>query len=613
MATSLWALHFLCLSWVGKVVTQTSGSDFSARWDSASSRNAAESVTPTAVSGATEFDYTASTASFLHSTTESVSIATATPHVTSAAATTQPRIIPTDTTATPAGNGPDCPCDVTSRFCDIGCCCDVIDCNIADLSSVFTGCETEQRYGVCVESWLMFRGNVDPALITVNESVFCVRPQGDPTEQQVLPVLPVLPYLPKVQDSYSFSAQALQSSSPADRGFYMVDDVILSYYSGLSVIGVLRQPSRGTSTSLCVERNPARFLRSGSLSCSRLLTRQSCLSDPGFSARSYFSELSLLKAPVPQNVSIPGFTITVLPLAEWPEPHLENGSCFNVVSKVEYTVRYTSGGLVTKVTVNVTLTDSDVDVQLLQQHAVRYQLATPSPTPASTPAVGLKLGAPVTGRFNNKIEPLTVQGVPQGGDCLNTPHARVPLLFGQNYITGCTFRAIPKNCSELQSQLSGVLQGVSTPDVVAMSAGSRPEWTRVITQDCISVPTEGLCQSGCVVPVSLSIQILWAKRGRLSLPQNYILGAKFLFSCRNVKCPLIAPVAVTTEVTFSEATVYPAPPRGQPQPHWKFPFGFFSRGADERDSGPVLNCCACSKALWGSTAWLLGFILSVIV
>ncbi|KPP56930.1 Tectonic-3-like, partial [Scleropages formosus] len=576
----------------------------------------------------------------------------------------------------------DCPCDVTSRFCDIGCCCDVIDCNIADLSSVFTGCETEQRYGVCVESWLMFRGNVDPALITVNESVFCVRPQGnsaslrrspalsflgslmerflpmhisraqtpsrsstllaagDPTEQQVLPVLPVLPYLPKVQDSYSFSAQALQSSSPADRGFYMVilclrltgstfvDDVILSYYSGLSVIGVLRQPSRGTSTSLCVERNPARFLRSGSLSCSRLLTRQSCLSDPGFSARSYFSELSLLK-------------ITVLPLAEWPEPHLENGSCFNVVSKssaeelrtlyaspqVEYTVRYTSGGLVTKVTVNVTLTDSDVDVQLLQQHAVRYQvrvllpLATPSPTPASTPAVGLKLGAPVTGRFNNKIEPvsfaemlkLTVQGVPQGGDCLNTPHARVPLLFGQNYITGCTFRAIPKNCSELQSQLYGVLQGVSTPDVVAMSAGSRPEWTRVITQDCISVPTEGLCQSGCVVPVSLSIQILWAKRGRLSLPQNYILGAKFLFSCRNVKCPLIAPVAVTTEVTFSEATVYPAPPRGQPQPHWKFPFGFFSRGADERDSGPVLNCCACSKALWGSTAWLLGFILSVIV
>lgn len=34
------------------------------------------------------------------------------------------------------------------------------------------------RSGVCVEKWLMFRANVDPALITVTDSLICINNEG---------------------------------------------------------------------------------------------------------------------------------------------------------------------------------------------------------------------------------------------------------------------------------------------------------------------------------------------------------------------------------------------------------------------------------------------------
>ncbi|GAA6067738.1 tectonic-3-like, partial [Tachysurus ichikawai] len=70
---------------------------------------------------------------------------------------------------------PGCTCNITPDFCDIGCCCDVIDCGIGNLSSVFNNCRQETRPGVCIESWLMFRANVDPQLVTDTGSLFCVR------------------------------------------------------------------------------------------------------------------------------------------------------------------------------------------------------------------------------------------------------------------------------------------------------------------------------------------------------------------------------------------------------------------------------------------------------
>lgn len=142
------------------------------------------------------------------------------------------------------------------------------------------------------------------------------------------------------------------------------------------------------------------------------------------------------------------------------------------------------------------------------------------------------------------------------------------------------------------------------------------------------------CESGCVLPTSLSIQVLWARRGLLDLPQNYILGAKYSFRCEKHKvgkaidsvrdsvqmiqprantpnplllrlflslccqCSSAPSVTVTTEVTFVDTTVYPDAPRGAPQPQWKFPFGFFTRGAAELDGHTVLSSGGSAKVTW---------------
>ncbi|XP_074520163.1 tectonic-3-like [Halichoeres trimaculatus] len=470
-----------------------------------------------------------------------------------------------------------CLCDLTPDFCDIGCCCDMVDCSIANLSTVFTACPQTAISGVCIEKWLMFRANVDSSLVTVTDSLFCVRPQ-DETPQS----LPALPQLPAVEDSYHFSLPAPLSSSYS-RDFYRADDVIQTYFNNSSMRGLLRQPSPGAAADFCVNRNPAKFLRSVSLSCSRMLTTESCSTDPTLNAKSYLSDLSLIKIPVIESAQVSDLLVPITPLAEWPAPSYQNNSCVNVVKKVEFVIGYTGRGELTAATVNVTLTEVDPDQILLQTHSVHFKLMATSPRPAAVaPALGLPIGSPVVGDFNEEVKPLTTLGLPQGGECSADPSTRAPVLFTHNSISGCIFRSAANDCSELRSHIYGVLQGLSTPDLIAMNSGSQPDWARVITQEC-PVSLQETCESGCLLPNSLSIQVLWARQGLLHLPQNYILGAKYIFHCRKIKCPLISALALTTEVTFVDTTVYPEPPLGLPQPNWKFPFGFFTRGSAELD------------------------------
>ncbi|XP_033466734.1 tectonic-3-like isoform X2 [Epinephelus lanceolatus] len=496
---------------------------------------------------------------------------------------------PPATTVQPVVTSEGCLCDLTPDFCDIGCCCDTLDCGFANLSTVFTGCPQKAISGVCIEKWLMFRANVDSSLVTVTDSLFCVRPE-DKSPQP----LPALPQYPALGDSYHFSPPAPTGSSHS-RDFYRVDDVIQTYFSGSSVRGVLRQPSPGVAAAFCINRNPARFLRSVSLSCTRMLTPQSCTTDPNLNARSYFSDLSLIKIPVAETAHMSEFLIPVTPPSDWPAPSEQNNSCINVVKNVEFVIGYTGRGELTYATVNVVLADVDPNQLLLQTHSVQFQLATPSPTPGGpTPAVGLRVGSPVIGRFDGEVQPLSTLGVSQSGECSSDPSRRAAVLFTHNTITGCTFSSPSGDCSELRSQIYGILQGLATPDVIAMNMGSQPDWTRVITQEC-PVRLQEACESGCVLPNSLSIRVLWARQGLLDLPQNFILGAKYIFQCQNFKCPLSSPITLTTEVTFVDTTVYPEPPRGMPQPNWKFPFGFFTRGAAELDGHIAINSADTGK------------------
>ncbi|KAJ7984463.1 hypothetical protein DPEC_G00355090 [Dallia pectoralis] len=510
----------------------------------------------------------------------------------SAGSTTEPVTVPAQVgTASRASlDSKVCLCDLTLDFCDIGCCCDIVDCDILDLSSVFNGCSEQVISGDCIERWLLFRANVDPSRVTVTNKLFCVQPkQGNTTVPQTSPALTL--NAPALDDSYYFSWKGPPTYQTHTRDFYRVDDTILTYFIGSTIRGALRQPSPGAATSFCVNRNPARFLRSMSLSCTRTLTPQSCARDPSLNAKSYLTGIRLLKIPVRESVQLtPDNLISIHPKLEsgWPEPTVRNGSCLNLVSQVEYILWYTIIGEIVEATVNVVLVDTDSTItSLLQKHTVNFQLATPPPTPGPTVVVGLTEGTPVIGQIGGTAQHLSILGVSGGGECSIDP--RMPILFAHNTITGCTFNSPSNNCTELRSKLYNVLQGAATPSLVAMTTGSQPNWARVITQVCVETTQEEACETGCVLPHSLSVQVLWARTGLVALPQNYILGAKYLFHCQKVRCPLVSPLVVNTEVMFVDTTVYVEPPRSTPQPTWKFPFDFFSRGSGELDGWTVTS------------------------
>ncbi|XP_041829125.1 tectonic-3-like [Melanotaenia boesemani] len=488
-----------------------------------------------------------------------------------------------------------CLCNLTPDFCDIGCCCDTADCDVANLSTVFTGCPQPVISGVCIEKWLMFRANMNASLLTVTDSMFCVRSEdGGPKS------LPRLPQFPTLGDLYYFSPPKNVYITHT-RDFYRVDDAIQTFFPTSSVRSVLRQPSPGTASTFCMNRNPAKFLRSTSLSCTQSVTSQSCTTDPNLNAQSYFSDLTLLKIPTAETVISSDFPIPVTPRADWPAPTRLNSSCVDVVKRVEFIIGYTGRGELTYAVINVELADVDFDQLLLQTHSVHFQLATPSPTPGElTPPVGLKVGSPVIGRADGKVQPLTSLGLSQGGECSSELSSRAQIHFAHNTITGCTFRSPANNCSELRSQIYRVLQGLSAPDVIAMNSGSEPDWTRVILQEC-PISLEETCETGCILPHSLYIKVLWARQGIIDFPQNYLLGAKYQYQCQNVKCPLLSPVVLTTSVAFVETTEYQGPPRGLPQPFWKFPFAFFTRGTAELDGHFVTSGCNTEKVTWSLT------------
>uniref|UniRef100_A0A1A8EUE3 Tectonic family member 3 n=1 Tax=Nothobranchius korthausae TaxID=1143690 RepID=A0A1A8EUE3_9TELE len=211
-------------------------------------------------------------------------------------------------------SGEGCLCDLTPDFCDIGCCCDTADCDAADLTTIFTGCSPAVISEVCVEKWLMFRANVDSSLVTVTDTMFCVRSKAAAPQS-----LPSLHQSPALGDSYHFSPSG-HTFIRHSRPFYRADDVIQTFFSNSSVRGLLRQPSAGAASAFCFNRNPARFLRSSSLTCTRMVTPQSCTTDSSLSAHSYTSPMSLIKVPINETMTPSDYLETcdsgcVLPLS----------------------------------------------------------------------------------------------------------------------------------------------------------------------------------------------------------------------------------------------------------------------------------------------------------
>lgn len=477
-------------------------------------------------------------------------------------------------------NPSDCICDVTPDFCDIGCCCDVMDCGLLNPSSVFNSCHQGTGSGICLESWMIFKANINPALVTLSVDRFCVQKEEEnQSDVQTSPAFFQSSYL------YPLLLREPTAFNSQKTNFYKVDDIILTYYNSTSILSTFKQPSSGPASSACVNRNPARFLRSSSLSCSRTVTTRSCVEDSGLSARPYYTGFSLLRVPEAQVEDRPELLIPVSTVRDWPEPRIQNGSCLNVVSEVEYGIEYTGKGEIVNITLNAKIINTNINTQLLQNHAITFKLVTSTP-PMATPTPlsgleGLKPESPLIGWFGEKAQPLTVLGSSEIGGCSARLANRPPVLFRQNIITGCTFRSLASECGVLRTELIEVLTADAVPELISMTTGDKTERSKVILEDC-STPAS-VCETGCILPIALSVRVLWAQRGLRAMPQHHILGAKFIFKCQRLKCPLLSSIPVTAEVVFTDTTVYPEALRGEPKPEWKFPFSFFSRGAGEFD------------------------------
>ncbi|NWQ80393.1 TECT3 protein, partial [Columbina picui] len=354
---------------------------------------------------------------------------------------------------------------------------------------------------------------------------------------------------------------------PSFSAFYRAGDPILIYFDSSSALSTLRQPVKMGASGLCVDGNPAGFLDSKSTSCTRIFANlsKSCVTDPALDAVSYYRDFSVLRVRV-----------TFLPFAQ-----------HRVIYEIEFSGVH--GIRSVSVRFEVSSISGSLGSALQQRFTFRFwvsaralpdshQAWTLSHTLPRSGNPGYIPGAPLLTANGGAMQHMSVLQSEGDGSC--SRFLRHTVQFGRNTRTGCKLSLSQtleeNNCGHIQQQLHEVLQGMNGADLaVTGSAHSSQaeEWTSVLVQNC-SVQAVN-CTSCCMVPVTLEIQILWAKVGLLSNPQAQILGARYLYQCQPLKFPSTSAVPLAAVVTFTDVTEQPEPPRGHPQVHWKLPFDIF--------------------------------------
>ncbi|NWS70834.1 TECT3 protein, partial [Crotophaga sulcirostris] len=360
---------------------------------------------------------------------------------------------------------------------------------------------------------------------------------------------------------HSFAAPS--QAQPSVSAFYRAGDPILIYFESSSLRSTLRQPVKMGASGLCVDGNPAGFLDSKSTSCTRTFTNlsKSCLSDPALDAASYYRDFTVLKVPVNDTI-VP--SMKVIYEIEFSGTHgIQNVS---VLFKVSNISGNSGSSLQQRFTLHFWVSGPIV-------------LGTLSHTLPRSGNPGYITGAPLLIANNGAMQHMSILRSEGDGSC--SQFLRHTVQFGRNMRTGCKLSLSPileeSNCSYIQQKLYEALQGMNRAEDLAIIGSAHPnqaeEWTTILIQNC-SVQVVN-CTSCCMVPVTLEIQILWAKVGLLSHPQAQIRGARYFYQCHPLKFLSTSTVHLSTVVTFTDLTEWPEPPRGQPQVHWKLPFDIF--------------------------------------
>uniref|UniRef100_UPI00359027BD tectonic-1-like n=1 Tax=Myxine glutinosa TaxID=7769 RepID=UPI00359027BD len=506
-----------------------------------------------------------------------------------------------------------CECDLLHNECDPQCCCDV-ECGVA-VKETFMSCNPPKR-GVdtshCTYTSIDNRSMVSSRLFCVEKDNY---PQGGKYGGTSPPInIPEFRSLLALHHVESWVLPTSTSHRPAT-----------SYKSGIPVLvclpGALKptrmQVPTAVGSSVCLNSAPTGFLIDRSSTCLRPLvdlvsscntssalslvsfTNMSIVRNPGnFTSCSNAGDLVAVQLSHPILLSAQGFlssASTDNALDFEPTPHL--GHCLYTVLELHYILMVGSEGVL-GATVSAVLGSVPLNATSLWQHfSVRYSMGDQQLKRRLSGNPGYIIGQPVVGAYSGRngsvsllLPPvgLSVAAPPPPGNCELAATSRRTVNFKEDTRGGCVIRSPPASCRLLLQMVCLALFGNQPPNLIARFGNSLPshlhDWLPVpINQvECYAraeASAVGKCdKTGCILPLTADLRLLWDRVGSLGNPQLKLLEA----SVHHGPSECIAlntswqPLLVTTTVTFIEIARQAAPAyRVAPQLDVRLPSDLF--------------------------------------
>ncbi|XP_035985985.1 tectonic-1 isoform X2 [Fundulus heteroclitus] len=521
-----------------------------------------------------------------------------------------------------------CPCDEVAAVCDVNCCCDRA---CSEEVALFTSCSVSAvRSGsqqLCSQDVAHYtlRTTIDgyselqsSVQMETNYDIFCIQSQnrfdGLSHPSPPLPTDSNFDSLFSQFVSFMFGPEDRDGVQPADvqalSGYQFGDVLATAEPSGHK--GMFYLPAAGV-TADCVNKSPAAFLEDRSSRCSqRVVLDADCSSlqalrmdtytniqlfagkNPDAAMDMLNSCLLVLPEVVPVDVASVTLQSTEGAQAELAVsggasvlPELITPTlCANVVLKVVYVIKHNSAGEIENASVSVVLGFiSEAGTPLQQEFQVMYiqdggeRGIHHSGNPGYVVGMPLMSGDRATDRSIVLKDTLSLLGSTEDQDCLWGRHQRSPVLFGLDYITGCTLRLEDiTNCSLVSQLLLDVLRGPHYPHYVA-SFGNSPlenvlDWVPVKTN---INPTEA---QSCNIPLSLHLEVEWTKYGSLVNPQAQIVNIREVTETNRSSLERLSgggsilPIRSSVAFIPVSATALPGY-RATPSIDAKLPFDFF--------------------------------------
>ncbi|TNM88974.1 hypothetical protein fugu_005228 [Takifugu bimaculatus] len=515
-----------------------------------------------------------------------------------------------------AGVGSMCPCDEHNDACDSNCCCDA-DCG--DQVALFTGCSVTSVGGskrLCSRDVARYSlGNTRDGYSKLQSSVrretssdlFCIHSQnvvgGFSHPPPELPTDSSFDSLFQQFTSFLFSSRErdVRMSSAEGSAFsgYQYGDIMVTI-GERGERGRLWLSSPGVSAH-CVDTNPAAFLVEQRSRCSRHLDlRKDCSTLPTLNMAS-FTSIQMLAGWI-DNASVVPMEVTSVILqsvegtqselqvtaGENLHPRLLNQTlCSNVVLKAVYVVKYTPAGKIVNVMLSLVIGFiHEAALPLLQEFQIAFVQDEATVHYSGNPgyAVGLPLvsGTMTADGITRSINPRDTMSVLYSAadqDCLRNPHQRSPILFGVDFVSGCTLRLEENvNCSLVSQTMLRVLRGSNYPQYVASSRNSPLD----APQDWLPIRSNfhpGGIQ-GCSIPVSFHLEMKWTKYGSLVNPQAQLVSIQEIIQTGNSSLALLSGgtniVPVSISVSFVAVSAGASPVyRAKPTVDATLPSNFF--------------------------------------